>query len=504
MKPNRKGMDAVIRNVRSYAQEHPSAAKTPEQLEALFYEKFLPGQRYPVKAPPAFRNKPVHLYPYQRKMIHLLFFEPRVIFAMGRQTGKTSILGLWLSFMLYHAGPYIVAVTAFGEIQSKLLLEWVRLWIYSHTETKYADMIVSSSAEHLVFRNQSSIQAFAHGRPLRGQSPNCLIVDEGQHTESEDMAAWTPTGVVTRPKEILMGTMWSPNWWYDRVTDPESYGYKCLTVKSTEAVGDNGPISLEELERHRKGLEGTGFFEQEYLLEVLATAGFAFPKDSVLKNVQPELVLQPPEGTVMVVGMWDSARSGQDQAAYVEGFLVQPALLLLSDLKTWNNTSVNHQSDYIRQRQGLYGDYPFTVVTDATGAFGKTCIDELNRKGVASYAYNISAQSRQQLVEKTKIALDLGQVGVYGEQLRNQLLTFSQTVTKTGNVQYGRPGHLDDLANAFMLGCWYAYDKTRGFQGVDPGLNSVDFVGGFEVGSAGPTSVVIAGTGQYSGQRPVM
>jgi hypothetical protein len=477
MKLNRKGLEDAIRNVRIYKEQTPESVKSAADLEEQFYSEFLPKQRYPVKAPVEFRNKPVQLFPYQIRMIHMLFTEPRCLFAFGRQTGKTSTLALWLSFMLYHAGPYIVAVSSFGEIQSKLLLDWVRMWIHSHEDEKYAANILASSAEHLTFRNNSSIRAFAHGRPLRGESPNCLIIDECQHTESEDRAAWMPTGVVTRPKEVLMGTMFSPNWWYDHVSDPASYGYVGFKIKSTEAIWPDGPISREELERHRKGLLGTGYFEQEYELEVLATAGFAFPKDSVLKNVQPALVGQPPAECLEVVGMWDSARSGQDQAAYLEGFILNPPRLVLSHVKTWNNTTVNQQADYIRSRQGLYGSLPFTVIADATGPFGKTCVDELNRKGVASYAYNISAQSRQQLVEKTKIALDLGVAGIHGEQLRNQMLTFSQTVTKAGNVQYGRPGHLDDLANAFMLGCWYAYDKTRGFQSANENKNPVIFVG---------------------------
>ncbi|KKM16461.1 hypothetical protein LCGC14_1685590, partial [marine sediment metagenome] len=122
--------------------------------------------------------------------------------------------------------------------------------------------------------------------------------------------------------------------------------------------------------------------------------------------------------------------------------------------------------DIMRQYGCLY------VHMDDTGV-GDAVADHLRRKGLSVRGFTFGAKSKHKLVSNLNRMLEHGELVLPAEdtQLQRELSVFRSTITKAGNVTYGKPDtYFDDSIDALALAALPARRITKG------GLKQRDWV----------------------------
>ncbi len=299
------------------------------------------------------------------------------------------------------------------------------------------------SERRIMLLNGSSIsfKSADNFNALRGEGVNFLVIDEAASIQRE---AWEqalrPTLSDKNGRALIVGTPKGRNWFFElfaRGNDPEQPEYKSYSFPTWT----NPLIPQEEIEEVKRSLP-SDVFRQEYEAQFLEDSA------GVFRNIKECISGDFEEPT------YKSYSIGWDIAKHTDF-----SVLVCMD----NNHHVVafdrfNQIDYTLQLsrvEAMSRKYNASVLMDSTGA-GDPVLEQLRARGISAEGYNLSSQSKQQLIENLAVGIEqrlltFPQI----DPLIHELQIYEYEITRAGNVRYNAPsGFHDDCVIALGLAYW--------------------------------------------------
>lgn len=299
------------------------------------------------------------------------------------------------------------------------------------------------SERRIMLINGSSIsfKSADNFNALRGEGVNFLVIDEAASIQRE---AWEqalrPTLSDKNGRALIVGTPKGRNWFFElfaRGNDPEQPEYKSYSFPTWT----NPLIPQEEIAEVQRSLP-SDVFRQEYEAQFLEDSA------GVFRNIKECISgdFEEPSYKSYVIG-WDIAKH------------TDFSVLVCMD----NNHHVVafdrfNQIDYTLQLsrvEAMSRKYNASVLMDSTGA-GDPVLEQLRARGISAEGYNLSSQSKQQLIENLAVGIEqrlLTFPQIY--PLIHELQIYEYEITRAGNVRYNAPsGFHDDCVIALGLAYW--------------------------------------------------
>lgn len=299
------------------------------------------------------------------------------------------------------------------------------------------------SEKRILLTNGSSImfKSADNFNALRGEGVDFLVIDEAANIQRE---AWEqalrPTLSDTNGKALIVGTPKGRNWFFElyaRGNDPEQTEYKSFTFPTWT----NPLIPQTEIEEVRRSLP-QDVFKQEYEAAFLEDSAGVFRniKDCVIGN------FEEPTKKSYYIG-WDIAKHTDfsviicmDHKHHVVAF------------DRFNQIDYTLQ---INRVMAMANKYQASVLMDSTGV-GDPVLEQIRQKGISVEGYNLSNQSKQQLIEHLSVGIEQRIVTFPKiDTLIHELQIYEYEITRAGNVRYNAPtGFHDDCVIALGLAFW--------------------------------------------------
>jgi hypothetical protein len=282
-------------------------------------------------------------------------------------------------------------------------------------------------------------------------------------TSDDDYSAILPTKLVTKAKQIFMGTTWSvDNFWYAWTTKPDEYGFAYSWMTSEDAKWPTGPISPKDLADLKHELSECRY-DQECMLIPLSSEQRFFPPSLIAAKFTNEKYLEEfLEGSVMYVGVDPAASSRDESIAYP--ILQQPGGCV-EDLPVlaWHNTPAPVQVQALKLFVEGYAAFNPLLIVDNTSAFGITFSDLLKAAGVWFLPFTFSSQSKALLFTKGKTMLEDLTVSLHDQETKHQLgvYQFRESEQVRGRFRFGEKNVPDDRVDALMLALWGLREPER-------------------------------------------
>jgi hypothetical protein len=277
---------------------------------------------------------------------------------------------------------------------------------------------------------------------LRGEGVNFLVIDEAATIQRE---AWEqalrPTLSDKNGRALIVGTPKGRNWFYElysRGCDPEQTEYKSYSFPTWT----NPLIPQSEIEEVRRSLPAD-VFRQEYEAQFLEDSA------GVFRNIRECVTGQfqePVKGKQYYIG-WDIAKH--------QDFSVLVCMDSNRHVVAFDRFNQIDYSLQLSRVAAMAEKYRASVLMDSTGA-GDPVMEQLRARGVSVEGYNLSSQSKQQLIEHLAVGIEqrlltFPQIDV----LINELQIYEYEMTRAGNVRYNAPsGFHDDTVIALGLAYW--------------------------------------------------
>lgn len=300
------------------------------------------------------------------------------------------------------------------------------------------------SEKRILLKNDSVImfKSADNFNALRGEGVNFVVIDEAATIQRE---AWEqairPTLSDKNGKALIIGTPKGRNWFYElfaRGCDPEQTEYKSYSFPTWT----NPLIPESEIEEVRRSLPAD-VFRQEYEAQFLEDSA------GVFRNIRECIAGQfeePIRSKQYYIG-WDIAKH--------QDFSVLVCMDSNRHVVAFDRFNQIDYSLQLSRVQAMAEKYKASVLMDSTGA-GDPVMEQLRARGVMVEGYNLSSQSKQQLIEHLAVGIEqrlltFPQIDV----LINELQIYEYEITRAGNVRYNAPsGFHDDTVIALGLAYW--------------------------------------------------
>lgn len=248
----------------------------------------------------------IKLYPYQKRILKALVENRFNVVLASRQIGKTTILTIFALWMVCFTDDYRVLLIANKESTAINIFKRIRL-AYEMLPNFLKPGVVEYAKTGLVLSNGSSIGiSTTTSDAARGESINCLLIDEAAFIPAEFMDDFWESvfPVISSSKKSKIFMLSTPNGvgnlFYNIYTDAvaDTNGWHHERVDWWEVPGRDEKWK----EMTAKALGSTEAFEQEYGNQFRAAGENALDKDQldVMEKNALEPILQDDEGTYKI------------------------------------------------------------------------------------------------------------------------------------------------------------------------------------------------------------
>lgn len=248
----------------------------------------------------------IKLYPYQKRILKALVENRFNVVLASRQIGKTTILTIFALWMVCFTDDYRVLLIANKESTAINIFKRIRL-AYEMLPNFLKPGVVEYAKTGLVLSNGSSIGiSTTTSDAARGESINCLLIDEAAFIPAEFMDDFWESvfPVISSSKKSKIFMLSTPNGvgnlFYNIYTDAvaDTNGWHHERVDWWEVPGRDEKWK----EMTAKALGSTEAFEQEYGNQFRAAGENALDKDQldVMEKNSLEPILQDDEGNYKI------------------------------------------------------------------------------------------------------------------------------------------------------------------------------------------------------------
>jgi hypothetical protein len=251
-------------------------------------------------------KQPIKLYPYQKRILKALVDHRFNVVLASRQIGKTTILTIFALWMICFTDDYRVLLIANKESTAINIFKRIRL-AYEMLPNFLKPGVIEYAKTGLTLANGSSIGiSTTTSDAARGESINCLLIDEAAFIPAEFMDDFWESvfPVISSSKKSKIFMLSTPNGvgnlFYNIYTDAvsETNGWHHERVDWWEVPGRDEKWK----EQVSKALGSVEAFDQEYGNQFRAAGENALDKDQldVMEKNAVEPVLQDDEGNYKI------------------------------------------------------------------------------------------------------------------------------------------------------------------------------------------------------------
>ena len=315
---------------------------------------------------------------------------------------------------------------------------------------------MNESELFIEFNNGSILSLHGSDKPdsIRGVDFRGVVIDEAAICK-RSLYEEILRPIIAQSKDRWMMAITTPkgkaNWFYDywvRCRDNPEWGRYQLSAE------DSGLFAPEELEKAKKEMPARVYAQE-------MCCSFEDSSRGVFKNIESCIagnLEQPKQGFSYCVGV---------DLAKVDDFSI--LTVICRETKHVVAFERFNQIDWAVQKERILqicNKYNAPAIIDATG-LGSPIVEDLIRQGLSVVPFQITAQSKKQLIEKLMVAIEQRHITFPNiPVLVEELGLFQYDVTDFGNVRYAAPeGNHDDavisLALAVMGMGSYMYGKKE-------------------------------------------
>lgn len=251
-------------------------------------------------------KQPIKLYPYQKRILKALVDHRFNVVLASRQIGKTTILTIFALWMICFTDDYRVLLIANKESTAINIFKRIRL-AYEMLPNFLKPGVIEYAKTGLTLANGSSIGiSTTTSDAARGESINCLLIDEAAFIPAEFMDDFWESvfPVISSSKKSKIFMLSTPNGvgnlFYNIYTDAvsDTNGWHHERVDWWEVPGRDEKWK----EQVSKALGSVEAFDQEYGNQFRAAGENALDKDQldVMEKNAVEPVLQDDEGNYKI------------------------------------------------------------------------------------------------------------------------------------------------------------------------------------------------------------
>ena len=251
-------------------------------------------------------KQPIKLYPYQKRILKALVEHRFNVVLASRQIGKTTILTIFALWMVCFTDDYRVLLIANKESTAINIFKRIRL-AYEMLPNFLKPGVVEYAKTGLVLSNGSSIGiSTTTSDAARGESINCLLIDEAAFIPAEFMDDFWESvfPVISSSKKSKIFMLSTPNGvgnlFYNIYTDAvsETNGWHHERVDWWEVPGRDEKWK----EQVSKALGSVEAFDQEYGNTFRAAGENALDKDQLdtMERNAIDPILEDDEGNYKI------------------------------------------------------------------------------------------------------------------------------------------------------------------------------------------------------------
>jgi len=414
-----------------------------------------------IKGPVDFAVKVLGIVPFDYQAKLLEDDKKRIVACMGRQTGKTTTIGMKAIHFADTNPNVTVLITAPSLRQSMIMFDRIATFVYSSARLR--NKVVRATRTLIHFENGSKIIALPCSEHLlRGYTANMVICDE---------ASWIPEEVITQVLfpmltttqgyAIFLSTPWDKNhFFYRAFVNPN---YSVHKVKSEQCP----LVTKEFLEEMRANMTREAYL-MEYEAEFVEALNSYFPQDLIRKCVELAQKLG-----VELYGSLEAVFPSGDYYAGVdfgklqdysvimvlkrEGDIIKLVYMYQFPLETSYTQVIGH---LVRANQ----KFQFCkILVDQTGV-GEPVLEEIRNQGISCVeGLKFTVQTKEELLSSLKIAMEQNRLPIpYHRQLCTQINEQQYAYSKSGHLQFSHPANShDDMLWSLALSCMAAREPPR-------------------------------------------
>lgn len=251
-------------------------------------------------------KQPIKLYPYQKRILKALVENRFNVVLASRQIGKTTILTIFALWMICFNDDYRVLLIANKEGTAKNIFKRIRL-AYEMLPNFLKPGVINYAKEGMELANGSSIGiSTTTSDAARGESINCLLIDEAAFIPAEFMNDFWESvfPVISSSKKSKIFMLSTPNGvgnlFYNIYTDSldGGNGWHNERVDWWEVPGRDEKWK----ELTVKALGSAEAFNQEYGNEFRSAGENALDKDQMeeFERTAPDPVLESDDGCYQI------------------------------------------------------------------------------------------------------------------------------------------------------------------------------------------------------------
>ena len=375
-------------------------------------------------------NKPIKLYPYQKKILNDT--QDFRLINKARQIGVTQAIA-WEALVYALANENeLIGIISVAERQAKDVLKCVSDAYHSLPPTLKMKLTVESKQE-LAFENGSRILSLPNNpRTIRGKNYTKIYLDELAHyqQDKEIMDSALPT-VSRGGKATFISTPLGKQGEFWRLWDEaDEFGMTRYEIHYTECPEMAKRIKL------LKGKMDEELFRQEYECQFLDETTSMFPFELIKSCWDESLENKVPETNNPIYFGIDFGKKIDSTVIIAVEFDGKYAILrYINEFKP--PLKYSDVSKFIVRNSPDWK--PTRIIVDQTGV-GEKLIEDLSDLGAVLIGEILTRPFKEKIIQHLKIMMQDGKLKIpKNENLINQLHSLQKTITDTGVVSYKHP-----------------------------------------------------------------
>jgi len=408
--------------------------------------------------------------PFHEEWINALERFNKICIVAPRGHGKTTILGiaypLWLIWKSYGKEAMIVS---YNYTQSRDVLERIR-WTIENNEI-LSELIPKKGTwakDEVTTTTHSRIVCKPYTPAIKGLHLDYVLCDEASEYRDHHIFydVILPTIAKKKGKIAVIGTPVSYADLLAQLSDAsKGFWWKRYQAIIKDENGNDKPLwedafTLDTLYAMKRSM-GALAFERQYMCKPLAMETSLFPPDLIADAFDDNLSFSTTLKGQAFIGADLAIASGGDYSVFTVVDATKENLVI-RHIDRFRGLSVKAQIQKLANLARTYE--PATVLVDET-QFGVSVVQELRLQGVRVFGVDFTPRNRNSMLISLRQAFENKELVIprkgtmektLAEELKNELVNFVVTKTKSGTETYASLAKHDDMVMSLAMAVSHA------------------------------------------------
>lgn len=447
----------------------------------------------------------MRLRPYQKDFIKAIHRNRQIVGRMGRQSGKTSLVAAYITWLITFHPSKTVAVAANNIKAATETLKRVKIG-YSRLPRWMQQGVVNWNKGNILLENESQVICYACTPDgVRGQSLSLLYVDEMDIISpalwKEFWQACSPAiATGTDSKVILTSTPKGLKQLYEicRDADQKKNDFTHFHIPWNVIEGRDDIWRAKEIRTFGGGPAGERKFAQEYSCEFLGSSETIASVDVLTKlqsrdpvgHYHGATLYAQPDVRRSYLALVDIARGKGSDNDYSVIQVIDTTVLPFEQVAVFRSSDINlvgfaeqiaalasyYNTAHVLLERNVAGigelldveySYPHLIYTETFGRKGQQPLFESTGKSNCDYGVFMSSVVKRHGAQNLSMMLSNNTLVLRDQDTIDELFRFVKN--RTGSFSAETGAH-DDLVMALVMGAWYfGTEFFKDYFGADSG-----------------------------------